>query len=35
MGDSVQDALDLGFERIISIEVDERFTTIVWHVSNH
>ena len=25
MGDSVQDALDLGFERIISIEVDERF----------
>jgi len=24
-GDSVQDALDLGFERIISIEIDERF----------
>ena len=24
-GDSVQDALDLGFDRIISIEVDERF----------
>ena len=25
MGDSVQDALDVGFERVISIEVEERF----------